>query len=145
MGMKEEKEKKELIEKNILIKDAEIKKQRKVYGDKMNEIRAKLDEAKADEAASINKLAISEVARKELVTRLNLKEREIIEIREKVSSEENEELKYWKEEVDRLRIKLNNLEKPTTQETSPTETFMGGDVSLFSTLSESRVQEDLST
>merc|ERR1711874_334525 len=123
----------------------EIKKQRKVYGGKMDEIRARLDDAKAEGAASASKLAASEVARKELVTRLNLKEKEIIEIKEKASTEENEELKYWKEEVDRLRIKLNNLEKPTTQETSPTETFMGGDVSLFSTLSESRVQEDLST
>merc|ERR1711874_690151 len=143
--MKEEKGKRELIEKDIATKDAEIKKQRKVYGDKMNDMRAKLDDARADEAASVNKLAISEVARKELVTRLNLKEKEIKEIKEKASTEENEELTYWKEEVDRLRIKLNNLEKPTTQETSPRETFMGGDESLFSTMSESRVQEDLST
>merc|ERR1711874_935400 len=68
------------------------------------------------------------------------------EIRAKVSSEEmEEELKYWKEEADRLRNRLNSLENPTTQETSPTETFMGGDDSMFSTLSESRVHGDLST
>merc|ERR1711874_798045 len=56
--MKEEKGKRELIEKDIATKDAEIKKQRKVYGDKMNDMRAKLDDARADEAASVNKLAI---------------------------------------------------------------------------------------
>merc|ERR1711874_888874 len=39
----------------------------------------------------------------------------------------------------------NTLESPTTQETSPTETFMGMDESMFSTLTESRVQGDLST
>merc|ERR1711874_579376 len=43
------------------------------------------------------------------------------------------------------RNKLNSLENPTTQETSPTETFMGMDESMFSTLTESRVQGDLST
>merc|ERR1711874_939356 len=49
--MKEEKEKKELIEKSIVSKDTEIKKQRKHYGEKMKEMRIKLDKAVADEAA----------------------------------------------------------------------------------------------
>merc|ERR1711874_378859 len=96
--MKEEKEKKELIEKSIVSKDTEIKKQRKHYGDKMKKMRTKLDKAVADEAAIVNELANSEVARKELVTRMNLMERNIVEIRAKVSSEEmEEELKYWKD------------------------------------------------
>merc|ERR1711874_470048 len=70
----------------------------------------------------------------------------IKDMKDKVSSEEmEEELKYWKEEAGRLRNKLNSLENPTTQETSPTETFMGGDDSMFSTLSETRVHGDLST
>merc|ERR1711874_554969 len=43
------------------------------------------------------------------------------------------------------RNKLNSLENPTTQETSPTETFMGMEESAISTLTESRVQGDLST
>merc|ERR1711874_321412 len=108
----------------IATKDAEIKKQRKVYGGKMDEVRAKLDEAKAEEAVNTSKLIASEVARKELVTRLKLKEKEIIEIKEKAAKEESEELKFWKEEVDSLRIKLNSMEKLNTQETSPRETFM---------------------
>merc|ERR1711874_949433 len=47
--LKEEKGKRELIEKDIATKDAEIKKQRKVYRGKMDEVRVKLDEAKAEE------------------------------------------------------------------------------------------------
>merc|ERR1711874_767300 len=61
------------------------------------------------------------------------------------SDEMRNELSYWKDEAGRLRNKLNSLENPTTQETSPTETFMGMDESMFSTLTESRVQGDLST
>merc|ERR1711874_577101 len=143
--IKEEKGKKDLIEKDIAAKDAEIKKQRKVYGGKMDEVRAKLDEAKAEEAVITSKLLASEVTRKELVTKLKLKEKEIIEIKERVDKEECEEIKFWKEETDSLRKKLNAMEKLTTQETSPRETFMGGDDSLFSSTSGSRVQEDLST
>merc|ERR1711874_434580 len=71
--IKEEKGKKDLIEKDIAAKDAEIKKQRKVYGGKMDEVRAKLDEAKAEEAVITSKLLASEVTRKELVTKLKLK------------------------------------------------------------------------
>merc|ERR1711913_274465 len=84
--MKEGKEKKELIEKSIVSKDTEVKKQRKPYGDKMKEMRTKLDKAVADEAAIVNDLANSEVVRKELVTRLSLMEKNIIEIRAKVPS-----------------------------------------------------------
>merc|ERR1711874_430887 len=81
--MNEEKKKKDLMEKSIVIKDTEINKQKKHYGEKMKEMRTKLDKAVADEAAIVNDLANSEVVRKELVTRLSLMEKNIIEIRAK--------------------------------------------------------------
>merc|ERR1711913_240542 len=59
--IKEEKEKKDLLVKDVAVKEAEIKKQRKVYGGKMDEVRAKLDEAKAEEAVITSKLLSSEI------------------------------------------------------------------------------------
>merc|ERR1711874_493683 len=47
--MNEEKKKKDLMEKSIVIKDTEINKQKKHYGEKMKEMRTKLDKAVADE------------------------------------------------------------------------------------------------
>merc|ERR1711874_712626 len=96
--IKEEKKEKEQIGKDVAEKNVEIKKQRKVYGEKMNEVRTRLDEAKAEEAVTNSKLVASEIIRKELVTKLKLKEKEITEIKERVDKEESEELKFWKEE-----------------------------------------------
>merc|ERR1711874_834422 len=62
-----------------------------------------------------------------------------------MGKEENEEVKFWREETEDLRNKLNTMAKLTTQETSPKGTFMDGDDSLFSSTSDSRAQEDLST
>merc|ERR1711874_421313 len=74
--IKEENKKKEQLDKDVAEKNAEIKKQRKVYGEKMNEVRTRLDEAKAEEAVTNSKLLASEITRKELVTKLKLKEKE---------------------------------------------------------------------
>merc|ERR1711874_625189 len=101
------------------------------------------DEAIIDKAAIIRDLADSENIRKELVIRVGMLEKDKKE--REPSDEMRNELNYWKDEAGKLRNKLNNLDNLTTQETSPTETFMGMDESMFSTLTESRVQEDLST
>merc|ERR1711874_57444 len=143
--IKEEKKLKEQLDKDVAEKNLEIKKQRKVYGEKMNEVRTRLDEARAEETIIKGKLIASEITKKELATNLKLKEKEIIDIKERVDKEECDEIKFWKEETETLRKRLNAMEKQTTQETSPRETFMGGDDSLFSSTSGSRVQEDLST
>merc|ERR1711874_907197 len=58
--------------------------------------------------------------------------------------ENRNNVKLWKEEVENLKKKLNEKTKLTTQETSPKETFMGDDT-MFSSASESRALEDLST
>merc|ERR1711874_680871 len=113
--IKEEKGKKDLLDKDVAAKDAEIKKQRKVYGGKMDEVRTKLDETKAEEAVTTSKLLASDIARKESITKLKLKEKEITEIKDKAAKEESEELKFWKEETEDLRKKLNDMEKLTTQ------------------------------
>merc|ERR1711874_313539 len=126
---KEEKGKRELIEKDIATKDAEIKKQRKVYGGKMDEVRVKLDEAKAEEAVSVSKLIASEVARKELVTRLNLKEKEIIEIKEKTRLENQkqklgERIVSWKTKAEleeNKKLKLTIDHKLAEQEVEAAE------------------------
>merc|ERR1711874_699972 len=76
--IKEEKKKKEQLDKDVAEKNAEIKKQRKVYGEKMNEVRTRLDEAKAEETITKGKLLASEITKKELATNLKLKEKEII-------------------------------------------------------------------
>merc|ERR1711874_764938 len=55
--MTEEKKMKDLMEKNIVIKDTEINKQKKHYGEKMKEMRAKLSKALIDEAAIVRDLA----------------------------------------------------------------------------------------
>ena len=134
---------KELLERNLKIKDTEIKKQRSHYGDKMKDMRSKLDEAIIDKAAIVRDLADSENVRRELVIKVGMLEKDMKE--KEPSDDMRNELNYWKDEAGRLRNKLNSLENPTTQETSPTETFMGMDESMFSTLTESRVQGDLST
>merc|ERR1711874_49062 len=59
-AMTEETKMKELMERNLLIKETEIKKQRSHYGDKMKDMRSKLDEAIIDKAAIIRDLADSE-------------------------------------------------------------------------------------
>merc|ERR1711874_779374 len=84
-------------------------------------------------------MGASEITTKELAANLKLKEKEIVD------KEECDEIKFWKEETENLRKRLNTMAKLTTQETSPRETFMGGDESLFSSTSGSRAQEDLST
>merc|ERR1711874_582385 len=134
---------KELMEKNLKIKEAEIKKQRSYYGEKMKDIRAQLDEVERNKAGLIRDLAASENIRKELVTKVKALEKDKKE--REPSDELKNELNYWKDEAGKLRNKLSNLENLTTQETSPIETFMDMDESMFSTLTESRVQEDLST
>merc|ERR1711874_159709 len=66
--IKEEKKKKEQLDKDVAEKNVEIKKQRKVYGEKMNEVRTRLDEARAEETIIKGKLIASEITRKELDT-----------------------------------------------------------------------------
>merc|ERR1711874_696822 len=76
--VKEDEKVKEQLNKDIIEKNQEIKKQRKVYGEKMNEVRTKLDEARAEETITKSKLIANEITTKELATNLKLKEKEII-------------------------------------------------------------------
>merc|ERR1711913_180305 len=105
--IKEEEKLKEQLNKDAIEKNQEIKKQRKVYGEKMNEVRTKLDEARAEETITKGKLIANEITTKELAAKLKLKEKEIIDIKERVDKEENEEVKFWREETEDLRNKLN--------------------------------------
>merc|ERR1711913_161435 len=178
---------KEDVEKNLKIKEAEIKKQRLFYGDKMKEIRAQLDELERNRADLIRDLAASDNKRRELDTKVKALEKD------KKDNEPSEELKnklkYWREEAGKLRNKIKNLENIITDyekhsmifwKTDPKNIFksnyeytkedrerfindlkeliqelsieaeylphgMDMDESVFSTLTESRVQEDLST
>merc|ERR1711874_678398 len=82
-AMTEETKMKELMEKNIIIKETEIKKQRTHYGDKMKDMRSKLDEAIIDKAAIVRDLADSENVRKELVIRVGMLEKDMKDMKEK--------------------------------------------------------------
>merc|ERR1711874_624143 len=128
-------------QKDQLNKDLTVKNQRRVYGERMTEVRTRLDEAKAEEKITKAKLYANEITTKELAASLKLKEKEIIDIKEKMERENRNNVKFWKEEAENLKKKLNEMTKLTTQETSP-KTFMGDD-SMFSSASESRAQEDL--
>merc|ERR1711874_59907 len=94
--IKEEEKLKEQLNKDVIEKNQEIKKQRKVYGEKMTEVRTKLDEARAEETIIKGKLIANEITTKELADKLKLKEKEIIDIKERVDKEESEEIKKKK-------------------------------------------------
>merc|ERR1711874_772374 len=143
-SIKEIQKQKDQLNKDLTEKNQEVKNQRRVYGERMTEVRTRLDEAKAEEKVIKAKLYANEVTAKELTANLKLKEQENIDIKEKMELENRNNVKFWKEEAENLKKKLNEMTKLTTQETSPKETFMGDD-SMFSSASESRAQEDLST
>merc|ERR1711874_602 len=178
---------KEDVDKNLKIKEAEIKKQRLFYGDKMKEIRAQLDELERNKADLIRDLAASDNKRRELDTKVKALEKDKKD--NEPSDELKNELKYWREEAGKLRNKIKDLEniiidyekhsmifwktdpksifksnyeytkedrerfindlKELIQELSIEAEYlphgMDMDESMFSTLTESRVQEDLST
>merc|ERR1711874_919579 len=141
--IKEEQKQKDQLNKDLTEKNQEVKNQRRVYGKRMTEVRTRLDEAKAEEKITKAKLYANEVTTNELAANLKLKEQENIDIKEKMERENRNNVKFWKEEAENLKKKLNEMTKLTPQETSP-KTFMGDD-SMFSSASESRAQEDLST
>merc|ERR1711913_148895 len=111
MGKQKDQLNKDLIEKN-----QEVKNQRRVYGEKMTEVRTRLDEAKAEEKITKAKLYANEITTKELTASLKLKEKEIIDIKEKMEREDRNEVKFWKGEAENLKKRLNTMTKLTTQE-----------------------------
>merc|ERR1711874_930803 len=115
--IKEEQKQKDQFNKDITEKNQEIKNQRRVYGEKMTEVRTRLDEAKAEEKITKGKLYASEITTKELTASLKLKEKEIIDIKERMEREDSDEVKFWKGEAENLKKRLNTMTKLTTQET----------------------------
>merc|ERR1711874_506448 len=89
----------------------EIKNQRRVYGEKMTEVRIRLDEAKAEEKITKGKLYASEITTKELTASLRLKEKEIIDIKERMEREDSDEVKFWKGEAENLKKKTQYHDK----------------------------------
>merc|ERR1711874_701215 len=108
------------------------------------DVRIRLDEAKAEERIVKAKLYANQATTDELAANLKQKEKENIDMKEKMEMENRNNVKLWKEEVENLKKELNEKTKVNTQETSPKETFMGDDT-MFSSASESRTLVDLST
>merc|ERR1711874_195065 len=143
-SMKIIKKENEQLSKELAEKKQEVKNQRKNYGERMTDVRIRLDEAKAEERIIKAKLYANQATTNELEANLEQKEKENIDMKEKMEMENRNNVKLWKEEVENLKKKLNEKTKVNTQETSPKETFMGDDT-MFSSASESRALEDLST
>merc|ERR1711913_279440 len=87
-SMKEIQKEKDQLNKDLTEKKQEVKNQRRVYGQKMTEVRTRLDEAKAEEKITKAKLYANEVTTKELAASLKLKEKEIIDMKEKMERED---------------------------------------------------------
>merc|ERR1711874_178343 len=143
-SMKKIKKENEQLSKDLVEKKQEVKNQRRNYGERMTDIRIRLDEAKAEEKIIKAKLDVNQAITKKLEANLELKEKENTDMKEKMEIENRNNIKQWKEEVENLKKKLDEKTKVNTQETSPKRTFMGDDT-LLSTTSESRALEDLST
>merc|ERR1711874_154717 len=143
-SMKKIQKENEQLSKELAEKKQEVKNQRKNYGERMTDVRIRLDEAKAEERIVKAKLYANQATTNELEANLKQKEKENIDMKEKMEMENRNNVKLWKEEVENLKKKLNEKTKVNTQETSPKETFMGDDT-MFSTTSEPRTLEDLST
>merc|ERR1711913_123833 len=143
-SMKKIQKENEQLSKELAEKKQEVKNQRKNYGERMTDVRIRLDEAKAEERIIKAKLYANQETTKVLEPNLEQKEKENIDMKERMEMENRNNVKLWKEEVENLKKKLNEKTKVNTQETSPKETYMGDDT-MFSTTSESRALEDLST
>merc|ERR1711874_706267 len=143
-SMKKIQKENEQLSKELAEKKQEVKNQRKNYGERMTDVRIRLDEAKAEERIIKAKLYANQATTDQLEANLKQKEKENIDMKEKMEMENRNNVKLWKEEVENLKKKLNEKTKVNTQETSPKETFMGDDT-MFSSASESRGLEDLST
>merc|ERR1711913_192423 len=129
------------LSKELTEKKQEVKNQRRNYGERMTDVRIRLDEAKAEERIVKAKLYANQATTNELAANLKQKEKENIDMKEKMEMENRNNVKLWKDEVENLKKKLNEKTKVNTQETSPIVTYMGDDT-MFSTTSESRALED---
>merc|ERR1711913_5044 len=78
-SMKEIQKEKDQLNKDLIEKKQEVKNQRRVYGERMTEIRTRLDEAKAEEKIVKAKLYANEVTTNELAANLKQKEQENID------------------------------------------------------------------
>merc|ERR1711874_657784 len=143
-SMKKIKKENEQLSKDLVEKKQEVKNQRRNYGERMTDVRIRLDEAKAEERIIKAKLDVNHATTKKLEANLEQKEKENIDMKERMELENRNNVKQWKEEVENLKKKLDEKVKVNTQETSPKRTFMG-DHTLLSTTSEHRALEDLST
>merc|ERR1711913_9071 len=96
-SMKKIQKENEQLSKELAEKKQEVKNQRRVYGERMTEIRTRLDEAKAEEKIVKAKLYANEVTTNELAANLKQKEQENIDIKEKMELENRNNVKLWKE------------------------------------------------
>merc|ERR1711874_434326 len=86
-SMKEIQKENEQLNKELTEKKQEVKNQRRVYGEKMTDIRIRLDEAKAEERIVKAKLYANQITTNELATNLKQKEQENINMKEKMELE----------------------------------------------------------
>merc|ERR1711913_216264 len=98
MGKKIKKEN-EQLSKDLVDKKQEVKNQRRNYGERMTDIRIRLDEAKAEERIIKAKLDVNQATTKKLEANLEQKEKENIDMKERMELENRNNVNKWKEEV----------------------------------------------
>merc|ERR1711874_324715 len=86
-SMKEIQKENEQLNKELTEKKQEVKNQRRNYGEKMTDVRIRLDEAKAEERIVKAKLYANQITTNELAANLKQKEQENINMKEKMELE----------------------------------------------------------
>merc|ERR1711874_90024 len=86
-SMKEIQKENEQLNKELTEKKQEVKNQRRLYGEKMTDVRIRLDEAKAEERIVKAKLYANQITTDELAANLKQKEQENINMKEKMELE----------------------------------------------------------
>merc|ERR1711913_201874 len=106
-SMKKIKKENEQLSKDLVEKKQEVKNQRRNYGERMTDIRIRLDEAKAEERIIKAKLDMNRAITKELEANLKQKEKENTDMKERMELENRNNVKQWKDEVENPKKKLD--------------------------------------
>merc|ERR1711913_172240 len=96
-SMKKIQKENEQLSKELAEKKQEVKNQRRNYGERMTDVRIRLDEAKAEERIIKAKLYANQETTKVLEANLEQKEKENIDMKEKMEMENRNNVKLWKE------------------------------------------------
>merc|ERR1711913_52251 len=106
-SMKKIKKENEQLSKDLVEKKQEVKNQRRNYGERMTDIRIRLDEAKAEEKIIKAKLDVNQAITKKLEAKLEQKEKETLDMKERMELENRNNVKQWKDEVENPKKKLD--------------------------------------